>query len=151
MAGVSARKVRVRTIWRLTLENWYTNSYNKSLPTDVNKYQCLTNDLCKMKTKLTKGLLTTNKRWIETDQWPMTNLTRILQPIPGTRLYWPITFNGPDCSNTIDRQALFTTYWDLLFTKNNSCARLACLCYKMLVSLGMYLDGLSQIIFWFRF
>ena len=36
------------------------------------------------------------------------------------RLYWPITFNGPDFSN-IKWQALFTTFRDLLFTKNNSC------------------------------
>ena len=71
-----------------------TLTYNKSLLTDVNKYQCLTNDLSKTKTKPTNELPTTNNRWIEIDQCRMTNLTRILQPIP-LRLYWPITFNRP--------------------------------------------------------
>ena len=73
-----------------------TLTYNKSLITDVSKCRCLTNDLSKMKTKPihVNRFLTTNSRWIETDQWPMTNLTQVLQPL-SWRLYWPITFNGP--------------------------------------------------------
>ena len=99
---------------------WKTGalSYNKGLLTDVNKHRCLTNDLSETKTKPRSGLLTTNNRWIETDGWPKTNLTWILQ----LRLYWPITFKLTDqTGNTIDWQALFTTSMDLLFTKNNSC------------------------------
>ena len=37
----------------------------------------------------------TNNRRIETDQWLLTNFTRVLQPIT-SRLNWPIMFNGPD-------------------------------------------------------
>ena len=58
-------------------------------------------------TKPTNGLLTDrlnntdrktdqfdrDKRLIENDQWLMTNLTRVFQPIPSW-LNWPITFNG---------------------------------------------------------
>ena len=37
----------------------------------------------------------TNNRWIETDQWLLTNSTRVFQPIT-SRLNRPITFNRPD-------------------------------------------------------
>ena len=37
----------------------------------------------------------TNNRQIKTNQWLLTNFTRVLQPITSS-LNWPITFNGQD-------------------------------------------------------
>ena len=105
----------VRTPFRpeVFLKSWYTNLEQtlRNL-TDANNYQRLINDLCTTKTKPTSGLLTdrlnfdlqytglkptnwTNKRWIETDQWPMTNSKRVFQPIPSWH-NWPTAFNRPD-------------------------------------------------------
>ena len=56
----------------LPLESWFTNLEQMPL-NDVNRPK--------------------NNRRIETDQWLLTNFTRVLQPITSW-LNWPITFNG---------------------------------------------------------
>ena len=74
-------------------------------------YKCFTNDLFKMKTKRTfnRPIWLTKDRWKPTNdwwQWPMTNLTGVLQPIP-LRLHWPITMvwhNGSSSNVTQNRE-----------------------------------------------
>ena len=56
---------------------------------DKNSGRCLVLDF-RMRWRHVKTIY----RCIETDQWKMTKLREVLQPIP-CRLYWPITFNGP--------------------------------------------------------
>ena len=113
------------------LWNAGTLTYNKlkRLLTGVNRLRCLTNDLSKTKTKPTNGLPTTNNRWIETDQWPMVNSTRVLQPIPW-RLYWPITFNGRDWWHH-RLTSIIHDLQGLVIHKKKTLARLACLCFSL--------------------
>ena len=77
---------------RLTLESWFTNLEQtplnrcQQLPAP---YKQLINDVNKLTNR------PTNNRQIETDQWLLTNSTRVFQPITS----WPnrpITFNRPD-------------------------------------------------------
>ena len=77
---------------RLTLESWFTNLEQtplnrcQQLPAP---YKRLINDVNKPTNR------PTNNRRIETDQWLLTNSTRVFQPIT-SRLNRPITFNRPD-------------------------------------------------------
>ena len=77
---------------RLTLESWFTNLEQ----TPLNRcqqlqapYRRLINDVNKLTNR------PTNNRWIETDQWLLTNSTQVFQPITSW-LNRPITFNRPD-------------------------------------------------------
>ena len=87
------RELTVRTIQRMNLKSWYTSLQQK--PLNRCKQVQVPYKWPKTKIKPTNGLLKTSNRWIKTDQWPMTKLTPVLQPLPW-RLYWPITFNGPE-------------------------------------------------------
>ena len=77
---------------RLTLESWFTNLEQtplnrcQQLPAP---YKRLINDVNKPTNR------PTNNRRIETDQWLLTNSTRVFQQIT-SRLNRPITFNKPD-------------------------------------------------------
>ena len=55
----------------------------------------------------------------------MVNLTRVLQPI---RLYWPITFNGPDWWHH-RLTSIIRDLQGLVIHKKITLARLACLCF----------------------
>ena len=73
---------------RLTLESWLTNVEQ----TPLNRCQQLPAPYKRLINDVNKP---TNNRRIETDQWLLTNSTRVFQPIT-SRLNRPITFNRPD-------------------------------------------------------
>ena len=77
---------------RLTLESWFTNLEQ----TPLNRCQQLPAPYKRLINDVNKPTNSpTNNRRIETDQWLLTNSTRVFQPIT-SRLNRPITFNRPD-------------------------------------------------------
>ena len=77
---------------RLTLESWFTNLEQmplhrcQQLPAP---YKQLIQDV--HKTDKQTSNRQTNNRWMETNQWLLTNFTQVLQPITSW-LNWPITW-----------------------------------------------------------
>ena len=85
----------------LPLESWYTNLGQTPL-SGINNYRRLIETTYQRRKRNWQADFyspqsnnLTKKRRIETDQWLMTNLTQVFQPMPSWH-NWPIAFNGPD-------------------------------------------------------